>query len=378
MNLYLNDYFYGSRMAVVARSEEVYNELMARNIDIMRVSSKSILFQPGNIRYWSEKINSDRLELLCDYDIVEINESGILYRAFANNEADSTIFLGARCNSNCVMCPASDKERKKGFAYSRDLLMRYIDYLPADLEYIVMTGGEPTMQPDLFLESLDRVREKFPHTQVLLLTNGRSLSDKWLFQQVVDRHPEHFRIAIPIHAPNAELHDYITRSPGSFDQTMLGLTRLMNSDITVEVRIVVTKVNCDYLLEIGKLISNNFPRVFCVNFIGLEPRGNCAVNYDSVYLDHRTSFIKSKEAIQYLISCGYDVGLYNYPLCSIDKDYWSIASRSISSYKNVYQPECEECDVKLICGGFFAAAIGIAKPKVLPVKAKGIANDKSL
>ena len=238
-----------------------------------------------------------------------------------------------------------------------------------------MTGGEPTLQTDMFLESLGRVREKFPYTQVLLLTNGRSLSDKWLFSQVCERHPANFRIAIPVHGDTAELHDYITRAPGSFEQTILALKRLMNSDIKIEIRIVVTKANCENLLGIAKLITKLFPRVFCINFIGLEPRGNCALNFDSVYIDHRFSFLKSKSAIEHLIAHGYDVGLYNYPLCAVDKDFWPIAAKSISQYKNVYHPDCDKCEVKQICGGFFLAAMSIAHPKVFPITAKEAANE---
>lgn len=253
--------------------------------------------------------------------------------------------------------------------------MKYIDYLPEELEYIVITGGEPTMQVEVFLEALERIKKKFPYTQVLLLTNGRSLSDKHLFQSVIDRKPNRFRVAVPIHASTAELHDAITRATGSFDQTMLGLARLMDSDISVELRIVVTKVNCDDLLNIAKLISNRFNRVNFINFIGLEPRGNCALNFDKVYIDHHTSFEKSKPAIEHLVRCGYDVGLYNYPLCAVDRDYWPIAAKSISSYKNVYHPDCDYCDVKSICGGFFTAAMSIAKPRVYPIAAKEVSND---
>lgn len=367
MNIYLPDYSYGNRMLIVARSEEVYNQLMQRGVDIMRIKDGNIIFQPEDVVYPTNRVKPDRLNLLCDYDIVEISATGLLYRAFANNESDSTIFLGAKCNSNCIMCPAGDAERKKGFSYSRELLMKYIDYLPCELEYLVMTGGEPTLQTGLFLEALDRVKEKFPYTQVLLLTNGRSLSDKWLFEQVCQRRPNNFRIAIPVHGDNPELHDYITRAPGSFNQTILALRRLMNSDIKIEIRVVVTKTNCDNLLGIARLITSQFPRVFCVNFIGLEPRGNCALNFDSVYIDHRTSFQKSKPAIEHLVSSGYDVGLYNYPLCAVDKDFWSIAAKSISGYKNVYHPDCDKCNVKEICGGFFTATMSIARPEVFPV-----------
>ena len=367
MNIYLSEYSYGNKMLVVARSEEVYDQLMHRGVDIMRITDDNIVFQPGNVIYPANKVKMNRLSLLCDYDIVEIGDTGLLYRAYANNESDSTIFLGAKCNSNCIMCPAGDAERKKGFSYSRTLLMKYIDYLPCDLEYLVITGGEPTLQIGLFLEALDRVKEKFPYTQVLLLTNGRSLSDKWLFEQVCLRCPNNFRIAIPIHGDNQKLHDCITRASGSFDQTILALRRLMNSAIDIEVRIVVTKTNCDDLLKIAKLITSQLPRIYCVNFIGLEPRGNCALNFDSVYIDHRTSFLKSKPAIEYLVSSGYDIGLYNYPLCAVDKDFWPLAAKSISGYKNVYHPDCDKCNVKEICGGFFTATMSIVRPVVFPV-----------
>ncbi len=370
MNIYLPDYKFGNRMCVVARSETVFADLTQRSFEIMFISGQAIRFLPGNCIYPVDGVKQDRLALLNDYDIVEISETGLLYRTFSNCEADSTVFLGARCNSNCVMCPAGDAERRQGFSYSRDLLMKYIDFLPSNLDYLVITGGEPTMQYNLFIEVLQRIREKFPYTQVLLLTNGRSLSDRWLFQQVVEHRPNVFRIAIPLHAASSELHDAITRAKGSFEQTILGLTRLMDSDIKVEIRIVVTKVNCEDLLNIAKLITDQFKRVHCVNFIGLEPRGNCALNFDKVYIDHRTSFLKSKPAIEHLISRGYDVGLYNYPLCAIERDYWSIASKSISGYKNVFHSECEKCDVKSICAGFFTAAMSIAKPKVYPISAR--------
>lgn len=370
MNMYLKDYPLGNKMAIIARSDKAFNTLMARGVEVMHITENCITYYPENVSQSLENINLGHLGKLCDYDIVEISDTGILYRAFANNEADSTVFLGAKCNSNCIMCPASDAERRKGFSYSREVLLKYIDYLPFDLEYIVITGGEPTMQTSLFLEALDRIREKFPYTQVLLLTNGRSLSDRWLCDEVCARHPENFRVAIPVHAAQAQLHDYITRAPGSFEQTILGLTRLMDSDIKVEIRIVVTKTNSDDLLNIAKLIANKFHRVHCVNFVALEARGNCALNFKDVYIDHRTSFQKSKAAIEHLISCGYDVGLYNYPLCAVDRGFWPLAAKSISGYKNVYHSDCSACAVKQICGGFFTATMSIAKPDVFPVLTK--------
>lgn len=374
LTLFIPEYSLGNKMLLVAKNNDVLNEMRCRSADVMFISDDIVAFYPEEHVIDKKLIISDRLDKLCDYDIVEISSTGILYRAFANNEADTTLFLGSSCNSNCIMCPATDMERKNGFSYSRELLMKYIDYLPSNLEHLVITGGEPTMQVDLFLDSLQKVKEKFKFTQVLLLTNGRSLSDHWFYSQLCMHKPANFRIAIPIHGDSPLLHDKITRVPGSFEQTILGLYRLMDSDITVEIRIVVTKFNCDNLTNIAKLIIKHFPKVSIVNFIGLEPRGNCALNFRSVYIDHKTAFLKSQKAIDSLINHGYDVGLYNFPLCSINKDYWPIAAKSISQYKNTFPVDCNQCSVKRICAGFFSSAISITHPIVTPYMTKEFAE----
>ncbi len=368
MTIYLKGYSFGNRMVIVARDEAVCCELLNLQMDIMYIHDNQIIYLPNEEVQSLDGMDIKKIDLLCNYDIVEISDTGILYRSFANNEADSTVFLGARCNSNCIMCPAGDAERKKGFSYTREQLMKYIDYLPGNLEHLVITGGEPTMQRNLFIEALKKIKVKFSYTQVLLLTNGRSLSDRELFERMVEAKPNRFRIAIPIHGSNAAIHDSITRSNGSFEQTLLGLRRVISTDIKIEIRIVVIKKNCNDLLNIAKLISECYPNVHCVNFLGLEPRGNCALNFDDVYIEHKSSFEKSKPAIDHLIHNGIDVGLYNYPLCAVDKGYWSLAAKSISHYKNVYHPDCDLCDVREICGGFFTAAMRIAHPEVHPIK----------
>ena len=119
------------------------------------------------------------------------------------------------------------------------------------------------------------------------------------------------------------------------------------------------------------MISKEFSGITCVNFIGLEPRGNCAKNFDNVFISYGDSFLKSKNAIDYLIRNGFDVGLYNYPLCNIDRQYWNLAVKSISQYKNEFMPQCDDCDLKEICAGFFTAARRIAHPQAFPIKKAG-------
>ena len=63
--------------------------------------------------------------------------------------------------------------------------------------------------------------------------------------------------------------------------------------------------------------------------------GNAAKNMKDVWLPYKDMFEKSEKAIRLLIKHGIDVQLYNFPLCSVKREYWDICSKSISDYKRV-------------------------------------------
>ena len=299
-------------------------------------------------------------------DIVEINERGLLNRTFCFCDSDATIFMTGNCNSNCIMCPSSDYERKLDYGDRRDVIKDYISMLPHDLKNYVVTGGEPTMNPDLFLEIMKLLAERFPRAEGLVLTNGRSLSILPFLEKMLEYCPPFLTFAIPLHGSTAALHDCITRSEGSYKQTMQGIRHLLNRGISVEIRIVVTKINQADITDLCKLIASEFPNTFRVNFISLEVRGNCFTYKDEVYIEPRDSFLASKEGIRILISKGINVGLYNYPLCCIDSGYQFLSKDSISHEKIRYAAECESCRLREYCGGLFVSTLKTAKPKLYP------------
>ena len=153
----------------------------------------------------------------------------------------------------------------------------------------------------------------------------------------------------------------------SFKQSLAGIEHLQNRGIQIELRVVVSRLNVNALDAISNLIVSRFSKVDVVNFVGLEARGNCAKNHSEVYLDYRTAFTQMKSAIDNLISHGIAVGIYNFPLCSIDRGYWTICRPSISRPKVRFAANCSNCEAKSICGGFFATTLSLAKPKVIPV-----------
>lgn len=155
-------------------------------------------------------------------------------------EREIDIFVTNKCNSNCIMCPMSEGSRRKNNPEHIEELKAYIRELPKDVEYINVTGGEPTLAGKDFLEIMHMLKEKFQHSGFQLLTNGRSAADNNFLNAMLKEMPDGIRYAIPLHCSREEVHDSITQVKGSFRQTVCGISNLLKHDAKVEIRIVVS------------------------------------------------------------------------------------------------------------------------------------------
>ena len=376
MLFFLKGYKGAFEIKKVARSKDVCDDLLHSGLEVLSIYGDEASFLPQGETFKLTSQELQQMEPLYDYDIVEINEQGIGHRLYSEYEGDTTIVTTSSCNSNCVMCPAGDNERKNVGSNPLIYMERFVEYLPSNLYYLVVTGGEPTLAKENFLAIMQQIKNKFLLTKILLLTNGRSLSNVEFFHEFCAVAPRHIRIAVPIHGHVAELHDSITQAPGSFYQTLKGISNMLDAHMEVELRIIVSKLNCEYLNLIAGFIADNFKGITCVNFVGLEVRGNCAKNANQVYIDYHSAAQRIIPAADILISEGIDVGIYNYPLCLLDKRYWPIAEKSISSYKSKYYEECNECEVKESCCGIFQATMNFIKPAVFPIRLQEIRADQ--
>lgn len=342
----------------------------SRHPDSVENSGETLTLSPDSASFSSDGLTfafDSGAGALRDGDIITVNEYGLVSKLFDTEERDATVYLTGMCNSNCVMCPTSDYERKNYRGMPDEWMTRYLDALPADIEHITVTGGEPTMRTELFFQVMSRLAERFPETETLLLTNGRSFASRRMTERLLSMCPQYLTAAIPLHGHNSELHDAITRADGSFRQTCMGIRRLLAEGVSVEVRVVVSARNCRALSDVAAFIVKEFPNVLIVNFIGLETLGNCVKYFPTVYIDYAESFLCVKTAVNILADAGIDVSLYNYPLCTVERGYWSLCRRSISPHKVRYAPECECCAVKRLCGGWFRSTLAVAKPTVCPV-----------
>lgn len=360
--------FKSGHMTAFAKTEEAVSELLSENKNVFSTVGGRYVFLPQNEEVFPSEKAREKLDKLSSFDVIEfygVDNFTVFYRDVSQ---DNAVVMTNKCNSNCIMCPCSENYRRAECLESAEHIKKIIDHLPSDVRFMTITGGEPSLQKDGLIAVLAYFKEKLPNTDYFLLTNGRTFSNKEYINSLLENTPKNIRYAIPLYGYSPETHDTITRADGSFRQTISGLNTLIKNKCDIEIRIVVTALNADYLDKVAAYISENLSGVGRVHFIAQEMTGTAARNRDLVWIDYDKAFEKCKKAIKILLSGGINVRLYNFPLCKVDKGYYSLCEKSISDYKIRYNESCEDCSVKEHCGGIFRSTLLLTKMKLEPVK----------
>lgn len=279
---------------------------------------------------------------------------------------DRTLFLTGKCNSNCIMCPYTSKWREKAEDTPFALLLRYIELMNPYAPYLCVTGGEPSLLKDEFIELLSHIKAHFSSCLLHILTNGRAFYYTDFFEMYRRVRPLKTLLGIPVYAHNRELHDTITLAPGSFEETTAGLDRLYTAGEHIELRIVLTALNVPYLLDLARFIHNRYPNVYMVSIMGLEMMGNAFINRKQVWINYDDVSERLSATVDYLVMSGIQTQIYNMPLCKVNRRHWALCQKSISSEKVAFYPECEQCGIRSTCGGFFFTTMHMPDIKITP------------
>lgn len=356
MKIKIPEYSGFFRVLSIALEASVKEDLMSEHVELLYVQPDRAEIYPDEELLTGDQDVLTRLRTLNNYDVVGISDEGMLYRYYDDSSIENSFFITEKCNSNCIMCPSPDYARKRGNSTEVDDLIAIASHIPSDTPHITITGGEPFMAGKRIFDLLDYCRDKFRRTEFLILTNARIFAVNKYCQRLKETMPGNCIIGVPIHGSCSEIHDSLTRVENSFKQTMTGLRRLQSMGVPIEIRVVVCKPNAQDIRSIACLIAEQLNGVRHVNIMAMEMTGNACVNADLLWIPYRESFRYVKPAIDILVESGIDVGLYNYPLCTVDPEYRLLCAKSISSWKVRYAPACAECYLKESCGGVFAGS----------------------
>ena len=306
----------------------------------------------------SYEVNCDKFnETFADGDIVAVsnNRKKILGILSANAKHNS-LLVTEQCDNLCSFCSQPPNNNPDTHLYI-NAAYAIINF---DTESVVgITGGEPLLSKNKFLNFLEFLNNAGNTTPLHILTNGRSFSDMDFCNEVVEKTINRDILwGIPLHGHNQKLHDKCVSMPGAFVETMQGLFNLSYAGQNIELRTVVTRDNYQNLKNISELVNSSFPYIFSHAIMNLEPTGWAKRNFDDLYI----SVIKQ---MPYIAECtlnnslkGLKSMLFNYPLCETPYKLRKHYYKSISDWKNYYPAFCTNCNEKSDCGGFFSSSVG--------------------
>lgn len=367
MLFHVNNYFSGNRIASLAKTRTVAEDLLKNGLDVIALSESKAVLLPDNVVLCQELKLLSHFKESENYDVFELGDDGSVYRCYSNESPDNVIMITGACNSNCIMCPSPEVGRRHAEIAALDKLLLTVNHIPEYAEHLTITGGEPMLLGrDVFI-LLESMKNKFTHTEFLFLTNGRAFSLQGYSEAFAASAPRGMILGIPLHGYDSASHDYVTRAAGSFNQTVTGVKKLLRYGVNIEIRIVVSRLTAGYIDKIADFITKEMPGISRVRIIGLEMLGNAAINSDDVWLPYADAFAASRKAILHLITAGIEVGLYGFPLCSVGEAFRLLCAQGITSYKVRFADVCETCGEKDACGGIFAGTYRFAAKDVRPI-----------
>jgi MoaA/NifB/PqqE/SkfB family radical SAM enzyme len=284
------------------------------------------------------------------------------------------------CNSSCGFCAAEIPILKNLSEIASDnILQIYENYRIGFGDDVVINGGEPTLYPDLEIVIREAKRRG---AEVVLFTNGRLLSNQdraktWLGAGVT-------RVSIPLYGRSSATHDTLTRRPGSFSQTLLGihnaflLQREFGFPNEIELKVLAVRNSIQEWPYIIELILREFgtPDIFVMS--GLNMWSKASRFYKK--------FLPTQEEIHEFVNAALrraadnhlPVSFWSIPLCMLSSEnlkkfiaplgqleirssrrviYFDpmhlggieYADDEFSPYQEV-EPKCRECNLAKICG----------------------------
>jgi MoaA/NifB/PqqE/SkfB family radical SAM enzyme len=236
--------------------------------------------------------------------------------------------VGFSCNNECIHCVVSDKRSENDLSFEaiKSLIEDYI--LSYSQISLTLTGGEITYREDYgkIMQFVKRKKDEGFITFVDLQTNGRKLSNEKVLEETVNV-VDFYLIAL--HSSNPDIHNYITSSPVSFNETTLALSKLITkvNVNSIAIQTVISKKNYTGLKDVYKFVHEHYGIMEC-NITFPHPLGTAFdIEITPTYSEIKDSV---NAALKYCLENGISPYLEALPFCIFEKRYQEYA---LETYK---------------------------------------------
>lgn len=164
------------------------------------------------------------------------------------------VSIGAVCNNNCVFCMEEDRDGR--YVNNSAMTPERVGWILEEnrgAEEVCFTSGEPTTRPEL--PAFVAQAKSLGYGRISVMTNGRRLSHLPYAAALAKAGMNRFYVSI--HGHEKKLHEGLTRTPDSFEQTVAGLdsvAKLKRYGVELHTSTVVTGRNLPHLAEIYRFL----------------------------------------------------------------------------------------------------------------------------
>jgi cyclic pyranopterin phosphate synthase len=228
------------------------------------------------------------------------------------------VLTGAVCNNNCVFCMEEDREARYDVnSRTTDEVVQWILKENPRSEEICFTSGEPTLNKrlPLWVSWAKAAGVK----RISVMTNGRSLGYARYARMLVKAGMNRFYVSI--HGHEKRLHEGLTRTPDSFEQTVAGLDQiaeLKRYGVELHTSTVVTKRNLPHLHDIYRFLRQH--GVDQVVFNVMQANGRANTHFEKIFPSYTEIAAEAKRFLDEAGENGQRVMafLVDIPLCTTE------------------------------------------------------------
>lgn len=197
------------------------------------------------------------------------------------------IKTGYLCNNNCYFC-AQAHNKKYGNQTTESLKKVLSDARSEGIKSAVFTGGEFTIRKDCL--ELVRFARDIGFEEIQLQSNGRTFSNDKFVEALMKAGATEFSPAL--HGYTAEIHDYLTRSPGAWNQVVQGIRNIKARGGRIVANSVVVKPNYRYVPQLSSLFVELGVEQYQFAFV--HSVGNTEIYFDKMmpFVSLAAPFIK--------------------------------------------------------------------------------------
>ena len=233
------------------------------------------------------------------------------------------IFLGKKCNNNCVFCTILNMKAKSDKNF-KSICLEILNLKKQGQSFVTLSGGESAPRKDL--PNIVKFVKKLS-LSVNLETNGRIFSYNHTANRFSKLGIKTFIVKVSGH--NSYLHDSLTRTKDSFEQTVKGIKNLLDLKQHVVVNILVVRANYACL---DKIVGYFRKLGITYFFVTLPPNQNIPKNKKLVL-----------DTIPYLYRLRKQFKKLTFRFFNVDQNFLESYSKHFP--KNIYIDVTSKCNL---------------------------------